>query len=171
GDGRRTRQLGRGRAARGARPRPNPDTGSAFYGTEVEIAFQGEGNAREGEPVLLRAHGWGFKRALQPARLAWTLGPHIVGFSVDRSDLGLSPTAGFNVVAATLGPRPDTAPDIRTFNYQPVPSTQPPSPGRDRRAPPRATTPDRGRGRGHGHAHPRSPLPAGVKTLTTLRQQ
>src|SRR5438876_9399435 len=73
----------------------NPDTGSAFYGTEVEIAFQGEGNAREGEPVLLRAHGWGFKRALQPARLAWTLGPHIVGFSVDRSDLGLSPTAGF----------------------------------------------------------------------------
>src|SRR2546421_11839710 len=115
----------------------NPDTGSAFYGTEYEVAFLGEGNAREGEPVLMRAHGWDFKRIAPLGHWGWELGPHIVGFFLDRAAFGLSPTAGFNLVAATLGSPADTAPDIGTFNYQPATGTKPPKLGPDRRAPPR----------------------------------
>jgi hypothetical protein len=113
----------------------NPDTGSAFYGTEVEFAFVGYGNAREGEAALLRSHGWDFRGATPPEGWGWGLGPHEVDYSMSRADLGLSPSAGFNVVAASSGSRPDTAPDIRTFNYQPVPGTPPPVLGRDKRAP------------------------------------
>jgi hypothetical protein len=112
----------------------NPDTGSAFYGTEYEVAFLGEGNAREGQPVLMRAHGWDFKRVQPLGHWQWELGPHVVGFFFDRSAFGLSPTTGFNLVAATLGSTPDTAPDIGTFHYQPVPGP-PPHLGPDRRAP------------------------------------
>jgi hypothetical protein len=117
----------------------NPDTGSAFYGTEVEFSFQGHGNAREGEAVLLRSRGWDFRSVTPPAGWGWSLGPHLVGFSISRSQLGLAPDVGFNVVAAALGPRTDTAPDIRTFNYQPKPGTVPPALPADRRAP-RLTT-------------------------------
>jgi hypothetical protein len=113
----------------------NPDTGSAYYGTEVELAFVGGGNAREGEAVLLRAHGWDFRGATPPEGWGWGLGPHEMEFFMSRADLGLAPTAGINVVAATPGSHPDTAPDIRTFNYQPVPGTLPPSLGPDHRAP------------------------------------
>jgi hypothetical protein len=113
----------------------NPDTGSAFYGTEYQVAFLGEGNAREGQAVLMRAHGWDFKRVQPPEGWGWELGPHVVGFFLDRAAFGLSPTKGFNLVAATLGSPPDTAPDIGTFNYQPVAGSKPPPLGRDRRAP------------------------------------
>jgi hypothetical protein len=112
----------------------NPDTGSAFYGAEYEVAFLGEGNAREGEAVLMRAHGWDFKRVQPPEGWGWELGPHLVGFSFDRAAFGLSPTQGFNIVAATLGSPPDTAPDLGTFHYQAVPGP-PPKLGPDRRAP------------------------------------
>src|SRR4051794_20267066 len=113
----------------------NPDTGSAFYGTEVEFAVQGHGNARESEPVFLRARGWDFKSVRPPE--GWGVGgsPHTVMFSITRSQLGLAPDAGFNVVAAGIGSRTDTAPDIRTFNYQPASGTQPPPLPADRRAP------------------------------------
>ena len=113
----------------------NPDTGSAFYGTEVEFAFQGEGNAREGQAVLFRSHGWDFQRATTPDYWEWSLGPHIVGYYFIPWELGIDPREGFNVVAATLGPHPDTAPDIHTFNYQPLPGRLPPKLGPDRRAP------------------------------------
>ncbi len=113
----------------------NPDTGSAFYGTEVEFAFIGYGNAREGEAVLLRSHGWDFRGATPPEGWGWGLGPNEVDYFMSRSDLGLAPNAGFNVVAASPGSHPDTAPDIRTFNYQPVAGTPPPALGRDTRAP------------------------------------
>jgi hypothetical protein len=112
----------------------NPDTGSAFYGTEYEVAFLGEGNAREGEPVLLKAHGWDFRRVQPRGHWEWELGPHLVGFDLDRAAFGLSPTRGFNLVAATLGSPPDTAPDIGTFHYQPMPGP-PPHLRPDRRAP------------------------------------
>jgi hypothetical protein len=36
------------------------------------------------------------------------------------SALGLAPNGGFNVVAVADSPRTDTAPDLGTFNYQPV---------------------------------------------------
>ena len=38
----------------------NPDTGSAYYGTELEVALVGGDNGREAEPVLYKADGWDF---------------------------------------------------------------------------------------------------------------
>jgi hypothetical protein len=114
----------------------NPDTGSAFYGTEVEFAFSPPANARDGEPVFLRANGWHFKSAPQPlGGLGWECGPTIGGYFTDTAALGITPTSGFNVVAATVSPHTDTAPDIGTFNYQPVAGTPPPKLGPDTRAP------------------------------------
>jgi hypothetical protein len=113
----------------------NPDTGSAFYGTEVEFAFEPSGQARAGEGIFLRASGWEFRRVPFPDGFGWGCGPEGGGYSVGAAALGLSPTAGFNVVVATQGPHIDTAPDIGTFNYQPVPGTQPPALGPDTRAP------------------------------------
>jgi hypothetical protein len=113
----------------------NPDTGSAFYGTEVEFAFQPPSNARDGEPVFRRANGWDFEGAPLPEGFGWECGPTIGGYFVSASALGVAPTAGFNVVAATVSPQTDTAPDIRTFNYQPVAGTPVPDPGPDTRAP------------------------------------
>lgn len=104
----------------------NPDTGSAFYGTEVEFAFEPSGQARAGEGIFLRAAGWDFRRVSFPDGGVYSAG---------AAAMGLSPTAGCNVVVATQGPHIDTAPDIGTFNYQPVPGTKPPALGPDTRAP------------------------------------
>ena len=113
----------------------NPDTGSSFYGTEVEIGLAGGDNAREAEPIFYRAHGWSFRGARPPkGGVGWSIGKHTVTFSVRRAALGLKPNAGFNVVAASAAQHPDTAPDIGTFNYQRVQGKPPPL-GADRRAP------------------------------------
>jgi len=110
----------------------NPDTGSAFYGTEFELSF--DNSAQDAE--LLRAHGWDFKAAPLPANgTGWGCGPTGEAYQLRASDLGLAPNAGFNVVAAVLSPHTDTAPDIRTFNFQPVPGRLPPPLGQDARAP------------------------------------
>jgi hypothetical protein len=108
----------------------NPDTGSAFYGTEYELAPDAIGDA-----MFLRADGWDFRAVRYPEGLSWGCGPHAAGYGVDASALGLAPGDGFNVVVAVLGPHTDTAPDIRTFNYQPVAGRQPPPLGPDRRPP------------------------------------
>ena len=113
----------------------NPDTGSAFYGTEVEFAFEPSGQARAGEGMVLRAAGWDFRRVPFPDGFGWGCGPDGGGYSAGTAALGLSPTAGFNVVVATQGPHIDTAPDIGTFDYEPVPGTKPPALGPDTRAP------------------------------------
>ena len=113
----------------------NPDTGSAFYGTEVEFASSTYSNARDGEAVFLRAHGWGFRGAHRPDGMGWECGPTVGGYAVGTSALGITPTSGFNVVAATMSSRTDTAPDIGTFNYQPVAGTPAPKLGPDTRAP------------------------------------
>jgi hypothetical protein len=113
----------------------NPDTGSAFYGTEIEFAFEPSGQARAGEGMFLRAHGWDFRRVPFPDGFGWGCGPAGGGYGAAISALGLSPTAGFNVVVATQGPHIDTAPDLGTFNYQPVPGTKPPALGPDTRPP------------------------------------
>jgi hypothetical protein len=113
----------------------NPDTGSAYYGTEVEFEYIPPANARDGEAVVLRARGWDFKGAPRPAGFGWGCGPTTGGYAIDTSALGITPTSGFNVVAATNSSRPDTAPDIGTFNYQPVAGTAPPKLGLDTRAP------------------------------------
>lgn len=113
----------------------NPDTGSAYYGTEVEFEYTPPANARGGEAVVLRAHGWDFTGAPRPDGFGWGCGPTVGGYSIGTLALGITPTSGFNVVAATDSSRPDTAPDIGTFNYQPVAGTAPPKLGPDTRAP------------------------------------
>jgi hypothetical protein len=113
----------------------NPDTGSAYYGTEVEVVMESSGNAREAEAVLRRSDGWDFRGIKPPEGWGWGWGPREVDFFLDRAYLGLAPTAGFNIVVAADGSHPDTAPDIRTFNYQPIAGTSPPALGTDARAP------------------------------------
>ena len=108
----------------------NPDTGSAFYGTEVELAPDSIG-----DPHLYRAHDWDFRGVPGDAHLGGGCGLGVGYYSVDASQLGLKPDDGFNVVVASLGPKGDTAPDLRTFNYQQVPGTEPPALGPYRRAP------------------------------------
>jgi hypothetical protein len=107
----------------------NPDTGSGFYGTEVELGLS------SGGLEFVRAKGWGFRGATPPASLRAVFSNSTATFSVKETDLGLDPNAGFNVLAAALSPDTDTAPDHRTFNYQQVPGTQPLDPGPDTRAP------------------------------------
>ena len=110
----------------------NPDTGSAFYGTEVELAWSPAANS----PVFGRASGWDFKAAPFPyGGMGLECGPTIGGYFIDTAALGISPTSGFNVVAATVSAHTDTAPDIGTFNYQPVAGTPAPKLGPDTRAP------------------------------------
>ena len=108
----------------------NPDTGSAFYGTDFELAPDSIGDA-----MLFRAQGWDFRAVRSPEGLGWGCGPHTASYSIGSNALGLAPGAGFNVVVAVLGPHTDTAPDVRTFNYQPVAGGKPPPLGPDRRPP------------------------------------
>lgn len=108
----------------------NPDTGSAFYGTEVELEAD-----QDGAPVLLRSDGWDFKVASPQPGMGAGCSPSGAGFGIDRGSLGLAPGAGFNVVVAAVSPHTDTAPDLGTYNYQPVPGVPPPTLGRDTRPP------------------------------------
>jgi hypothetical protein len=107
----------------------NPDTRSAFYGTEVAFAPAGP----VGDAHLLRADGWDFRGARKQLGLGAGCGPGSGGYTIDGSELGLKPGAGFNVVVAALGSEGDIAPDVGTFNYQQVPGTTPPALHRDRR--------------------------------------
>ncbi|HEY6150186.1 MAG TPA: hypothetical protein VIW19_06670 [Gaiellaceae bacterium] len=108
----------------------NPDTGSAFYGAEAELTRD-----QYGSPLLLRSIGWDFAAASpQPdSGFGAGCGPDGAGFDLHRSDLGLAPGAGFNVVAVVASPHTDSAPDMGTFNYPGAGS--PPSLGPDKRAP------------------------------------
>jgi hypothetical protein len=108
----------------------NPDTGSAFYGTEFELAPDEIGDA-----MFFRAQEWDFRAAPYPEGLGWGCGPREASYGISGSALGLAPGAGFNVAVAVIGPHTDTAPDIRTFNYQPVAGRRPPPLGADRRPP------------------------------------
>ena len=88
--------------------------------------------------------GWGlgpsngFAAAPPPPSLQGTIGNGVVTFTVNAADLGLAPSGGFNILALsgnTVIGELDTAPDIRTFNYQLVAGTPPPPLGPDTRAP------------------------------------
>jgi hypothetical protein len=112
----------------------NPDTGTVFYGTEVAMVFQDNSLRFE------RAAGNAFTTAPSPPSLqgATAINGGVVTFSVKAADLGLTPSAGFNVVAisaSNLTGELDSAPDIRTFNYQQVAGTPPPVLGPDTRPP------------------------------------
>ena len=108
----------------------NPDTGSAFYGTEYELASNEWQDFR-----FLRARGWDLREVTAPNGWSVGCGPDEAGYSIYAPNLGLAPGQGFNVVVSTEGRHPDTAPDIRTFNFQPLTGTQPPPVGRDVRPP------------------------------------
>jgi hypothetical protein len=113
----------------------NPDTGSVDYGTEVALAFEGS------TLTFMRANGAGlFDKATPPASLRGSIGDTTASatFSVKATDLGLAPNAGFNLVGIShsyVTSETDTAPDIRSYNYQLIAGTPPRTPGPDTRAP------------------------------------
>jgi hypothetical protein len=112
----------------------NPDTGSAYYGAEVEVALVGGENGREAEPVLYKAHGWDFRAVSLRQPPGMLEKPDAVGFSIPRSSLRPDTEPGFDIVAASVGRHPDTAPDIGTFEIEPKGGKHPPL-GPDRRPP------------------------------------
>jgi hypothetical protein len=65
----------------------NPDTGSAYYGTEVAFAPAGP----VGDAHLLRADGWDFRGVRNQLGLRGGCGPGSGGYSIDPSKLGLQP--------------------------------------------------------------------------------
>lgn len=113
----------------------NPDTGTVYYGTEVELALDfGPSGASTLE--FYRAAGNSFAEAPPPPSLTGALSGSTLTFTVKDADLGLAPTAGFNVFAISETPLDgDLAPGIRAFNYQQVAGTPPPPLGADARAP------------------------------------
>lgn len=111
----------------------NPDTGSAYYGTEVAAVLEGS------KLKFFRANdGGSFEAAPPPSSLQGTLEGSVATFSVKAADLGLAANAGFNLVGvsdSSMTGDADIAPDIRTFNYQQVNGTAPSTPGPDTRPP------------------------------------
>lgn len=110
----------------------NPDTGSLWYGTEVGLAIEGASV----EFLRVDSANKYMTRATPPVSFHGGLSNGVATFTVKAADLGLSPTSGFNLAVLDDGDGgADTAPDIRTFNYQQVPGTAPPALGPDTRAP------------------------------------
>jgi hypothetical protein len=109
----------------------NPDTGTYYYGAEFALSLD------RMQPTFYRAAASGdFETAPAPASFRARFDPGQVTFVVKASDLGIAPTAGFNVAAVGVGiGLADTAPDIRTFNYEQVAGTAAVVPGADARAP------------------------------------
>jgi hypothetical protein len=107
----------------------NPDTGSVFYGAEYELDLNG------GVIEAWRDSPDGFyTQAIAPPSLHIVFAGGAVTFSFKASELGI--TSGFNLY--TLGfdrQNIDTAPDMRTVNYQLVGGTPAPPLGHDARAP------------------------------------
>jgi hypothetical protein len=107
----------------------NPDTGSVFYGAELGLDLTATGTS------FLRPGPDGYLHDATGTFTA-TMGGGVVTFTFKASDVGLSPTSGFDVFVWAYGQgAADTAPDIRTFNYQMVAGTARPPLGPDTRAP------------------------------------
>jgi hypothetical protein len=104
----------------------NPDTGSLFYGSEVGFQLSSDGLS------FLRLNGFHIKSAPRPSSLHATFKDGTATFTVRAQDLGLSPTAGFNLLARSVG---DETPNYGSFNYQMVAGTPRPELGVDTRAP------------------------------------
>ncbi len=89
----------------------NPDTGSVFYGSE-------------------------YGETTRPASFQASYSGGTATFTIKASDVGLTPTSGFEVYAFSFARGfVDTAPDIRTVNYQMVAGTGHPAVAADKRAP------------------------------------
>jgi hypothetical protein len=112
----------------------NPDTGSAYYGTEVAIMTDNGGQ-------VLRADGWDLRKAPGPSGdilRAQTYGSckgKRFELYVPRKVIGVGPRMGFNFFIAAFRTRTETVPDTGTFNYQQVRGKAPPKPRPDTRAP------------------------------------
>jgi hypothetical protein len=107
----------------------NPDTGAVFYGAEYEL------NLDRNVPAVLRPDAEGYYTdAVAPASFQAGFSGGVVTLSFKASELGVS--SGFNLYALGFDRRAlDTAPDIRTVNYQLVAGGSAPQLGPDRRAP------------------------------------
>jgi hypothetical protein len=107
----------------------NPDTGSVYYGAEYELDLDG------GVASVLRAGSDGsYTQAPAPASYHATFTGGVVTFSVKASDLGVS--TGFNLYTVGYDRNwIDSAPDIRTVNYQLVGGAAAPALAPDARAP------------------------------------
>jgi len=107
----------------------NPDTGSVLYGAEFGLDLIGT------RPAFLRPGPSGYLDESAGAFIA-TMAGGVVTFTFKASDVGLTPTSGFDVFVYGYGQgAADTAPDIRTVNYQVVAGTARPPLGPDTRAP------------------------------------
>lgn len=109
----------------------NPDTGSFFYGADFGLDLVGT-NAQ-----FLRPDADGFLgAAAAPASFQGSFAAGVATFSFKPAEVGMSSAGGFNVFAITVAKGGvDAAPEIRTFNYQPVAGTPPAALGPDRRPP------------------------------------
>jgi hypothetical protein len=107
----------------------NPDTGSVFYGAEYELDLD------RGTMIVLRDAPDGYyTQAIAPASLHIVFAGGTVTFSFKATELGI--TSGFNLYTIGFDRKNiDTAPDIRTVNYQLATATTAPLLGRDTRAP------------------------------------
>jgi hypothetical protein len=109
----------------------NPETGTVFYGTDVTIEFD-RGVLR----YLIAAPSGYFQEGAQPESVDGTFSAGVATFTFNAAEVGI--TSGFNLAVDTfshLTGGTDTAPEIRTVNYQLVPGTTPPVLGPDTRAP------------------------------------
>jgi hypothetical protein len=108
----------------------NPDSGGVFYGADFELTLLGAAPAL----LLPGADGY-YHEAPRPASLQASSADGIVTFSFKASELGLV-SSGFQIYAlGFVAGEVDTAPDIRTFNYQLIRGASPPPLKADRRAP------------------------------------
>ena len=107
----------------------NPDTGGVFYGAEFELTL--EGNSAK---FLREAPDGYYDEAPSPSSFQASSGGGVVTFTFKAAEVGVS--SGFYVYGLGFAAgRVDTAPDIRTFNYQMISGELPPVLGPDRRAP------------------------------------
>jgi hypothetical protein len=107
----------------------NPDTGSVFYGSEWELDLEGI-NAT----VYQASPNGAYTQAAPPASYHATFAGGVATLTFKASDFGI--TSGFNVHAIGFDNSfLDTAPDIRTVNYQLVNGTPQPALSPDHRAP------------------------------------
>jgi hypothetical protein len=104
----------------------NPDTGSLYYGSEVGFQLSSHGLS------FSRLNGFQIKGAPRPSSMHATFKDGTATFTVRAQDLGLPPTAGFNVLARSVA---DQAPNYGSFNYQIVAGMPRPELGVDTRAP------------------------------------
>jgi hypothetical protein len=107
----------------------NPDTGSVFYGAEWELDLEGSAAT-----VYQATPNGSYTQVAAPASYTASMSGGVATLTFKASDFGI--TSGFNVDALGFDNNwLDSAPDIRTVNYQLSSSTAAPALQPDHRAP------------------------------------